>query len=103
MDDLISLQAKVYYRNWPKHGNFSKCNTVITQDYHKKGRTVSKLCYNNHVLAYYKNKFGPISPPKTHASTQTDFSNKQYSSEKQDSSNKQVSSNKQDNSNKQDR
>ena len=103
MDNLNSLQANECYKKLHKHGKCSKCNTVITQDYHRKGRTVCKLCYNNHVLAFYKNKFGPLSPPKTHAGTQTDFSNKQYSSEKQDSSNKQVSSNKQDNSNKQDR
>ena len=75
--------------------NCSKRNIAITCDKYKKGRTVCKLCYSNHVLAYYKNRFCPISSPKPDVSTKTGFSIKQDTSNEQDSSNKQDISNKQ--------
>ena len=75
--------------------NCSKCNIAITRDNFKKGRTVCKLCYNNHVLASYKNKFCLNSSPESDVSTKTGFSNKQDTSNEQDSSNKQDISNKQ--------
>ena len=82
----------------------SRCNIALTQDNHNKGRTVCKFCYNNHVLAYYKNKFCSNSSSKSDASTQTDFlSGKQDSSYEQDSSNKQDRSSKHEKSNKQGR
>ena len=108
MDDHNSLQDNECYKNLNKHMKFSKCNIVITRDNFKKGRTVCKVCYNNHVLAYYKNTFCPNSSPKSDVSTQTEFLNKQDISRKQvssriqDSSNKQVGSNKQGKSSKQD-
>ena len=73
MNDINYLQANDYYKNLNKNGICSKCNIVITQDSHKKGRTVCKFCYNNHVLTYYKIRFSPYSSPKSDASTQTDF------------------------------
>ena len=87
--------------------NSSKCNIASTPDKYKKGRTVHKLCYNNHVLAYHKNIFCSNSSPKSKVSTQTDFSDKQDGSNKEDSSvkqdvlSKQVRCRKQDSSNKQ--
>ena len=108
MCDNISLQTNDYYKNLNKHVNCSKCNVVLTQDNYKKGRTICKLCYNNNVLRYYKNKFGSDLVSKTDASTQTDFSseldssNKQVRSVRQNKTKKQASSNKQDCSNKQD-
>ena len=60
-------------KNLSKHGICSKCNMVLTQDNYKKGRTVCKLCYNNNVLTYYKNKFCSNSSHKLDASTQTDW------------------------------
>ena len=101
MEDHNSLETNEYYKNLNKHGNCSKCSVTINQDNYKKGRTVCKLCYNNHVLAYYKNKFCSNSSLKTDVGTQTDFSDKDCS-RKQVSSWKQVSSRKQVNSNKQD-
>ena len=105
MNDNNSLQTNDYYKNLNKHNNCSKCSIVLTQDNYKEGRTVCKLCYNNNVLRYYKNKFCSNSTPKSDVSTQTDFldsSNKQVTSRKQTKSKKQASSNKQDCSNKQD-
>ena len=105
MDDNNSLQTNDYYKNLNKHNNCSKCNNALTQDNYKKGRTVCKLCYNNNVLRYYKNKFCSNSTPKSDVSTQTDFldsSNKQVTSRKQTKSKKQANSNKHDCSNKQD-
>ena len=90
MNDNKSLQSNEYFKNLNKHGNYSKFKIVLTQDIYKKGRTVCKLCYNNHVLAYYEDKFCPNSSLKTDASTQTDFSDEQNSLNKQDSSNKQI-------------
>ena len=108
MNDNISLQTNDYHKNLNKHNNCSKCSVVLTQDNYKKGRTVCKLCYNNNVLRYYKNKFGSDLASITDASTQTDFSseidssNKQVRSGRQNKSKKQAISNKQDCSNKQD-
>ena len=83
-----------------KHGNCSKCKIVITQDNCNKGRTVCILCHRNHVLESFKNRFCQNSSPKTDASAQTYFSNKQDSSNKQERSIKQVKSSEQDSSNK---
>ena len=101
MNDNNSLQQNEYYKNINKHGNCSKCNIVLTRDNYKKGRTVCKLCYNNHVLTYYKNKFSSNSCVKSDVSTQTDFSDKQDSLINQKSSNKKVRSSKKDSSSKQ--
>ena len=89
MNDNNSLQTNDYYKNLNKHNNCSKCCVVLTQNNYKKGRTVCKLCYNNNVLRYYKNKFGSDLASKTDASTQTDFSSKLNSSNKQVRSTKQ--------------
>jgi len=101
MTDNNSLQANEYFKNLNKHENCSKCNIVLTQENYKKGRTVCKLCYNNHVLEYYKNKFSSYSYTKSDVGTQTDFSDKQDSLIKQESSNKKVRSSKKDSSSKQ--
>ena len=95
MIDNISLQTNDYYKNLNKHNNCSKCNIVLTQDNYKKGRTVCKLCYNNIVLRYYKNKFCSDPSPKSDASTQTDFSDELDISYKQVRSRKQTKSRKQ--------
>ena len=108
MNDNISIQSNDYYKNLNKHSNCSKCYVVLTRDNYKKGRTVCKLCYNNNVLTYYKNKFCSDPSIKTDVSTQTDFSdqldssNKQVKSRKQVKNKKRASSNKQDCSNNQD-
>ena len=99
MNDNNSLQTNDYYKNLNKHDNCSKCNIVLTQDNYKKGRTVCKLCYNNNVLRYYKNKFCSNTSPKSDVGTQTDFSDeldipyKQVRSRKQTKSRKQAISN----------
>ena len=85
-----------------KRENLSKCSIAITQNNYKKGGTVCKLCYNNHVLAHYKNKFCSNTSPKSDVSTQTDFSDKEDGLNKRDSSNKQDRSNKQSRSSEQD-
>ena len=95
MEDYKSAQTNEYYKNLNKHGNCSKCNVTLNQDTYKKGRTVCKLCYNNHVLTYYKNKFCSNSSLKTDVGTQTDFCDNQDSSRKQVSCRKQISSRKQ--------
>ena len=108
MNDNNSLQTNDYYKNLSKRRNCSNCNIDITMDNYKKGRTVCKLCYNNKVLRYYKNKFCSNSSRKIDVSTQTDFSsdldssNKQVRSGRLNKSKKQAISNKQDCSNKQD-
>ena len=108
MNDNNSQQTNDYYKNLNKHNNCSKCYVILTRDNYKKGRTVCKLCYNDSVLRYYKNKFSSNLSPKSDASTQTDFlngldnSNKQIKSRKQIKSKKQASSDKQDCINKQD-
>ena len=105
MNDINSLQTNEYYKNLNKHVNCSKCHIILTQDNYKKGRTVCKLCYNNNVLRYYKNKFCSNNSPKSDVGTQTDFldsSNKQVTSRKQTKSKKEPSTNKQDCSNNQD-
>ena len=79
MNYNMSLQPNDYYKNWNKHANCYKCKTVLSQEYYKKRRTVCKLCYNNHVPRYIKNKFFSKSSPKSDASTQTDFCNKEDS------------------------
>ena len=96
MNDNNSLQTNEYYKNLNKHVNCSKCNFILTQDNYKKGRTVCKLCYNNNVLRYYKNKFcyNPP-PPKSDVGTQTDFSDELDISYKQVRSRKQTKSSKQ--------
>ena len=53
--------------------NCSMCIIVSTQDNYKKSWTICKLCYKNHVLAYYENKFCSNSTLKTDASTQNRF------------------------------
>ena len=63
-----------------KHNKCSKCNIALLQDNYKKGRNVCKICYNNHVLANYKNKFCSNSSPKSDVSTQTEISKKQTTS-----------------------
>ena len=78
MNDNNSLQQNDYYKNLNKHVNCSKCNVVLLQDNYKKGRTVCKLCYNNNVLRYYKNKFSSNPSPKSDVGTQTDFSDFSY-------------------------
>ena len=75
--------------------NCSKRNIAVTWDNYKKARTVCKFCYNNHVLAYYKNRFCPNSSPKPDISTQKELSIKQDGSDKQESSNKRDRSRKQ--------
>ena len=95
MIDNNSLQQNDYYKNLNKHNICSKCNIVLTQDNYKKGRTVCKLCYNNKVLRYYKNKFCSNPSPKSDASTQTDFSDELDISYKQIRSRKQTNSRKQ--------
>ena len=75
MNDNNCIQTNDYYKNLNKHNNCSKCNIVLNYDNYKKGRTVCKLCYNNNVLTYYKNKFGSDLVSKTDASTQTDLNN----------------------------
>ena len=108
MNDNNSLQTNDYYKNLNKHNNCSKCDIVLTQNNYKKGRTVCKLCYNNNVLRYYKNKFCSNLTPKSDVGTQTDISdqldssNKRVKSRKQVKTKKQASSNNQDCSNKQD-
>ena len=102
MNDNNFLQPNEYYKKLNKHGNCSKRNIVLTQDNFKRGRTVCKLCYNNHLLAHYKYIFCSNSSPKSDVSTQTDFSYERNSLNKQDSSNKQVRSRKQNTSRKQD-
>ena len=57
MDDHNSLQANGCYKNLNKHGNCSKSNIAKTRDKYEKGRTVCKLCYNNHVFASHKKNF----------------------------------------------
>ena len=74
MNDNNSLQTNDYYKNLNKHGNCSKCDIVLNRDNYKRGRTVCKLCYNNNVLRYYKNKFCSNLSPKSDVGTQTDFS-----------------------------
>ena len=102
MDENNSLEQNDYYKKKIKHGNCSKCNIVLTQDNYKKGRTVCRLCYNNNVLRYYKNKFYSNSTPKSDVSTQTDIldvfhsSNKQFRSRKQTKCKKEPSLNNQD-------
>ena len=96
MNDNNSLQQNDYYKNLNKHVNCSKCNVVLLQDDYKKGRTVCKLCYNNNVLRYYKNKFSSNPFPKSDVGTQTDFSDisyKQVRSRKRTKSMKQIISN----------
>ena len=95
MNDNNSLQTNDYYKNLNKHNNCSKCNIVLTQDNYKKGRSVCKLCYNNNVLRYYKNKFCSNSSPKADIGTQTDFSDELDISYKQVRSRKQTKSRKQ--------
>ena len=95
MDDNISLQTNDYYKNLNKYNICSKCNIVLTQDNYKKGRTVCKLCHNNNVLRYYKNKFCSNPSPNSDASTQTDFSDELDISYKQVISRKQTKSRKQ--------
>ena len=93
-----SLQTNDYYKNLSKHGNCSKCYIVLTQDNYKKGRTVCKLCYNNNVLTYYKNKFCSNNSPKSDASTQTDcprdITNNKSTSNVIDNTNKKITSKK---------
>ena len=103
MEDFNSLQANGCYKNLKKHMICSKCNVASTQHNFLKRRTVCNSCYNNHVLAYYKNKLRSKCSPKSDVSTRTDFSNKQDSSNKRDNSNKPVRSSKQVSSNKQER
>ena len=54
MNDFKSLQANEYFKNLKKLGKCTKCKIVLTLDKYKKGRTVCKLCYNHHVLTYYR-------------------------------------------------
>ena len=75
MCDNNSLQTNDYYKNLNKHVNCSKCNVVLTRDNYKRGRTICKLCYNNNVHTYYKNKFCFNSSHKLDVGTQTDCNN----------------------------
>ena len=101
MSDNNSLQSNDYYKNLNKHSNCSNCNIGLTQVNYKKGRTVCRVCYNNNVLRYYKNKFCSNPAPKSDVGTQTDFSDQLDSSNKQVKSRKQVKTKKQASSNKQ--
>ena len=101
MNDNNSLQTNDYLKKLNKHGNCSKCDIVLTRDNYKKGRSVCRVCYNNNVLTYYKNKFCSNSS-KSDVGTQTDFSDGLYSSNERVRSKKQIKSMKQDSSNKQD-
>ena len=74
MNDLNSLQANECYRNSIEHRKCLTCNIDIGQYKYKKGSTVCKLCYNNQVLAYYKNKLCLNPSPESDAGTQTDIS-----------------------------
>ena len=94
MEDHNSLQTYGYYKNLSKHRKCSKCIVALTQDNHKKGRTVCQLCYNNHVLTHHNNEFCSNSFPKSDVSTHTVYSNKQDSSNKQTSCRKRNISNK---------
>ena len=96
MVDNNSIQTNDYYKNLNKHSNCSNCNIDITMDNYKKGRTVCRLCYNNKVLRYYKNKLCTNSIPKTDVGTQTDFSNEIDISNKQAKSKKRTISKKLD-------
>ena len=77
-----------YYKNLNKHNNCSKCNNVLTHDNYKKGRSICKLCYNNNVYRYYKNKFVSDLVSETDACTQTDFSDELSNSNKKITSKK---------------
>ena len=77
MEDLKSLQASECFEKLNNRRNCSRCNNVIPQHKYKRGRTVCKGCYNNHVLSFFKNRFCQNSSLKSYSSTQTDFSNKQ--------------------------
>ena len=90
MDNHNSLRAIECYKNLSRHGICSKFNFAITQDNYKKSRTVCKLCYNNHVFAYCKNKFCSNSSPKSDVGTQTDFSDKQEGLNKKVGSSKKI-------------
>ena len=100
MNDNNSLQTNDFHKNLNKHNNCSKCCVVLTQDNYKKGRTVCRMCYNNNVLRYYKNKFGSDLASKTDAGTQTDFPDVWNSLINQDISTNKSTSNICDNSNK---
>ena len=100
MIDNNSLHTDEYYKNLNKHENCSKCDIVLTRDNYKKDRTVCRMCYNNNVLTYYKNKFGVNSSIKTDTSTQTDFSDVCNSLINQDMVTNKSTSNVSDNSNK---
>ena len=87
MGSFISLQPNnECYKNLNNQRNCSKCNITITRDNYKKGRTVCKLCYNDHILAFYKNKFCSNQSPKSDVTTQTEIPKRQDSSKKQDGS-----------------
>ena len=87
MGSFISLQPNnECYKNLNNQRNCSKCNITITRDNYKKGRTVCKLCYNDHILAFYKNKFRSNQSPKSDVTTQTEIPKRQDSSKKQDGS-----------------
>ena len=90
MSDNNSQQTNDYFKNLNKHNNCSKCSIVLNRDNYKRRRTVCKLCYNNNVLLYYKNKFGSDPASKTAASTQTDFSDQLNSLNKQIKSKKRT-------------
>ena len=96
MSDNNSQQTNDNFKNLNKHNICSKCSIVLNRDNYKRGRTVCKLCYNNNVLLYYKNKFGSDPASKTDASTQTDFSDQLNSLNKQIKSKKRTISKKLD-------
>ena len=89
MDGNNFVHAIECYANINKPLNCSKCNNAITQDNYRNGRTVCSLCYNGHVVAYYKINFRLKSSTKSDVRTKTDFSNKQDVPRKHDSSNEQ--------------
>ena len=96
----ISIQSNEFYKSLYKHIHCSKCNIILTRDIYKKGRSVCKVCYNNGVLTYYKNKFGSNSAIKIDISTQTEFLDLRDGLINQDISTSKSSSNICDNSNK---
>ena len=111
MNDNKSLESNEYYKNLNKHSNCSKCSIILTRDNYKRGRTTCRLCYNNGVLTYYKNKFCFNSSHKSDVSTQTgcnnlinqDITNNKSTSNDCDNSNKKISSKKRNTPTKKDR
>ena len=48
--------SEVYSKNLHKHGECTKCHTIITRDIFKKDRTICRKCYCKFVLENLSNK-----------------------------------------------